>query len=75
MTEWATVGDYRRGLSSYDVKLAATPLLMRALPEPGAYEVLYDSAGLADDIAAGDRAANADVANIGDAPEQETSHS
>ena len=39
-TRWKNVGSYRRALSSYDVKLAAVPLLSRALDEPSAYEVV-----------------------------------
>lgn len=38
VTEWADVGSYRRALSSYDVKLAAVPVLSRAIEEPSAYE-------------------------------------
>jgi hypothetical protein len=38
VTRWADVGSYRRALSSYDVKVAAVPLLSRALDEPSAYE-------------------------------------
>lgn len=38
--EWESVGAYRRALSSYEVKLYATPLLAQALDEPSAYEVL-----------------------------------
>ena len=47
VTEWAGVGDYRRSLSSYDVRVHATPLLALAVPEPGAYELLLatDPAG------------------------------
>jgi hypothetical protein len=37
-TTWANVGSYRRALSSYDVKVAAVPLLSRAIDEPSAYE-------------------------------------
>ena len=43
VTEWEGVGAYRRALSSYDVKLAATEVLLRAVQEPGAFEVV-DSA-------------------------------
>ncbi len=42
VTEWDSVGAYRRGLSAYDVKLAATPLLLRARDEPGAVSVELD---------------------------------
>jgi quinol monooxygenase YgiN len=40
ITEWESVGAYRRALSSYEVKLHATPLLAEALDEPSAFEVL-----------------------------------
>lgn len=40
VTEWATVGAWRRALSSYEVKLRATELLALALDEPSAFEVL-----------------------------------
>ena len=40
VTRWKDVGSYRRGLSSYDVKVGAVPLLSRAIDEPSAYEPL-----------------------------------
>ncbi len=40
ITEWESVGAYRRALSAYDVKLTAVPVLSRALDEPGAYELV-----------------------------------
>jgi quinol monooxygenase YgiN len=40
VTEWESVGAYRRALSSYDVKVQASPLLAEALDEPSAYEIL-----------------------------------
>ena len=40
VTEWESVGAYRRAMGSYDVRAGATPLLSRALPEPSAYELL-----------------------------------
>jgi hypothetical protein len=43
-TEWINVGAYRRALSSYDVKTRAVPVMIHALDEPSAYEVLDDSA-------------------------------
>jgi quinol monooxygenase YgiN len=63
-TTWAQVGDYRRALSSYEVKLRAVPLMYRALDESSAYEELlrwepgtgvveHDSAVAADAGAAG----------------------
>jgi hypothetical protein len=40
VTEWESVGAYRRALGSYEVRARATPLLTRARPEPSAYEPL-----------------------------------
>ena len=42
VTEWASVGAYRRALGSYEVKLHATPLLAQALDRPSAFEELLD---------------------------------
>src|SRR4051794_41297507 len=39
-TTWTSVGDYRRALSAYDVKVSAVPLLSLALDEPTAFEEL-----------------------------------
>jgi heme-degrading monooxygenase HmoA len=43
VTEWESVGAYRRALGSYEIKAAATPLLSRALPEASAFEALVES--------------------------------
>jgi quinol monooxygenase YgiN len=43
-SHWESVGSYRRALSSFEVKLAAVPLLSQAIDEPTAYEVLYQRA-------------------------------
>lgn len=40
LTEWESVGAYRRGLGGYQVKLIATPLLSQALDQPSAFEEL-----------------------------------
>jgi len=40
LTEWESVGAYRRALGSYQVKLLATPLLADALDQPSAFEQL-----------------------------------
>jgi hypothetical protein len=42
LTEWASVGAYRRALSAYDVKVNATPLLAESRDEPSAFEVLAE---------------------------------
>ncbi|MDX6273940.1 MAG: hypothetical protein QOJ92_1150 [Frankiales bacterium] len=44
VTEWRDVGSYRRGMSGYEVKVQAWPLLAEAVPGPSAYEVLVRSA-------------------------------
>lgn len=56
VTEWRSVGAYRRALSAYQVKLDATPLLAEAEPEPAAYEVLAASDGGEITVTASDRA-------------------
>jgi quinol monooxygenase YgiN len=61
LTEWESVGAYRRALGGFDVKMHATPLLARAVAEPSAYEIL-------DEGAAGDRAPDADTTGPGDSP-------
>jgi antibiotic biosynthesis monooxygenase len=40
VTEWESVGAYRRALSSYDVKLRAVPVMYRCVDEPTAFEDL-----------------------------------
>jgi len=57
VTDWESVGAYRRALSAYEVKLHATALLAGSLDEPSAYEVLV-SAGAdgAVTVATSDRA-------------------
>ena len=44
VTEWESVGAYRRALGAYDVKLYATPLLARGRPEASAFEPLLTAA-------------------------------
>lgn len=39
-SEWEGVGAYRRGLASYDVRIALAPLMAYVLSEPGAYDVV-----------------------------------
>jgi hypothetical protein len=43
VTEWESVGAYRRALSSFDVKITAMPLLAESVDEPGAFEVLLSA--------------------------------
>ncbi|WDZ84755.1 antibiotic biosynthesis monooxygenase family protein [Micromonospora cathayae] len=44
VTEWESVGAYRRALGGFDVKVSATPLLAESLDEPSAYETLASAA-------------------------------
>ena len=62
VSEWDGVGAYRRALSSYDVRVSATPLLAEARDEPGAFEVLVavEGAGAAVTTASA-RASDADI--------------
>jgi hypothetical protein len=59
ITEWESVGAYRRALGAFDVKVHATPLLAVSLDEPSAFETLAEAApGAEVTITASDRAAN-----------------
>jgi hypothetical protein len=76
VTEWDSVGAYRRALSDFDVKVHALPLLSTGLGGPAAYEVLlsvdHPGAGV---HRASDRAPDAASAAPGGFPpprEQET---
>ncbi|WP_250009623.1 antibiotic biosynthesis monooxygenase [Actinoplanes sp. M2I2] len=40
VTEWESVGAYRRALGAFDVKVHATPLLAESIDEPSAFETL-----------------------------------
>jgi hypothetical protein len=64
LTEWDSVGSWRRALSSYDVKMSAVPLLSQASDEPSAYETLVvdDGAGVGLRELVSDRAPDADTA-------------
>ncbi|GAA1624940.1 antibiotic biosynthesis monooxygenase family protein [Actinoplanes couchii] len=57
ITEWESVGAYRRALGAFDVKVHATPLLALSLDEPSAFETLASAAPDADVVITGsDRA-------------------
>ena len=45
VTEWEAIGAYRRGLSSYDVKVSLAPLMTYVVAEPSAYEVVAGRRG------------------------------
>ncbi|HEY0167724.1 MAG TPA: antibiotic biosynthesis monooxygenase family protein [Jatrophihabitans sp.] len=64
LTEWESVGAYRRGLGGYQVKLIATPLLSQALDRPSAFEELLRISQDGQETARpSDRAADADWGN------------
>ena len=66
VSRWKTVGDYRRALSAFDVKLHAIPFLSHALDEPSAFETLHSNVGgLVSDFESF-RAVDADSFNLGD---------
>ena len=62
VTRWVGVGAYRRALSSFEVKVAAVPVLASAAADPSAFELLLavGPEGVAE--SAGDRAPDADTA-------------
>ncbi|GAB3158770.1 hypothetical protein GCM10027290_62530 [Micromonospora sonneratiae] len=58
VTEWESVGTYRRALSAFDVKVHSIPLLAESLDEPSAYEPLASAEPNGEVVAAvSDRAA------------------
>lgn len=58
VTEWESVGAYRRALGGFDVKVHATPLLSRSVDAPSAFETLASAEpGGAVVVATSDRAA------------------
>jgi heme oxygenase (mycobilin-producing) len=60
VTEWESVGAYRRALGAFDVKVHATPLLALSLNEPSAFETLASAAPGGDVVVeASDRAPKA----------------
>ena len=64
-TEWSGVGAYRRSLGSYDVKVAAAPLLSLSRDEPSAFEVLVADDQAVPIVRPSRRAADAETASIG----------
>lgn len=66
-TRWPSVGDYRRAMSAFDVKLHTLPLLYQAIDEPTTFEVLHVNgpAGAVDLPSA--RAADAESVRLGEA--------
>ena len=58
VTEWESVGAYRRALGNFDVKVHATPFLSESRDEPSAFETLASAEpGAAVVVTGSDRAA------------------
>jgi quinol monooxygenase YgiN len=66
VTEWASVGAFRRSLSAFDVKMYAAPLLGESIEEPAAYEVIVGVDGSVSEVAPSDRAADAGTTRVGE---------
>jgi hypothetical protein len=49
-TRWENVGSYRRALGSYEGKMHIQPLMVHALDEPSAYEVVEEGTDLNESI-------------------------
>jgi quinol monooxygenase YgiN len=67
VTEWDSVGSFRRSLSAFDVKVYAAPLLAEAVEEPSAYEVLRSAEGTVPSVRPSALAADAGSVRIGEA--------
>ncbi|HVF18905.1 MAG TPA: antibiotic biosynthesis monooxygenase family protein [Mycobacteriales bacterium] len=67
ITEWESVGAWRRALGGFDVKMKATPLLARSHDEPSAFEDLVVTVAGGQVEVVSDRAADADTVGIGEA--------
>jgi hypothetical protein len=67
VTRWASIGDHRRAMSSFEVKMHTVPMLSQSLDEPSAYEVLHHHGpdGIIDSASA--RAHDADSVGLGSA--------
>ncbi|MFY1637031.1 antibiotic biosynthesis monooxygenase [Solwaraspora sp. WMMB335] len=59
ITEWESVGTYRRALGAFDVRVHATPLLAESADEPSAFEALVTATPGAEPVLrSSDRAAD-----------------
>jgi quinol monooxygenase YgiN len=67
VTEWDSVGSFRRSLSAFDVKVYAAPLLAEAVEEPSAYEVLVSVDGGTPSVRPSALAADAGAVRVGEA--------
>jgi hypothetical protein len=67
VTEWDSVGSFRRSLSAFDVKVYAAPLLAEAVEEPSAFEVLVSAEGGTPAVRPSALAADAGSVRVGEA--------
>lgn len=67
VTRWRSVGDFRRAMSDFEVKMRTVPLLSQSIDEPTTFEVLHLNSpeGSADFTSA--RAKDADWVRLGQA--------
>ena len=67
ITRWPSVGDYRRAMSSFDVKMYTVPMLSASIDEPTTFELLHHNGpeGAFDFVSA--RASDADSVRLGEA--------
>ncbi|HEY0487797.1 MAG TPA: antibiotic biosynthesis monooxygenase [Mycobacteriales bacterium] len=68
VTEWDSVGSFRRALSAFDVKVHAAPLLAESIEEPSAYEVLLAAEGTVVSVRPSALAADAGTVRVGEPP-------
>ena len=67
ITEWDSVGSWRRALGGFDVKMKASPLLARSHDEPSAFEDLVVAGVDGQIVVVRDRAADAGTVGVGEA--------
>jgi hypothetical protein len=58
-SRWSSVGDYRRALSAYEMKVHGVPFLSQAIDEPTAFEVMFTVSPEGERAASGDLASDA----------------
>lgn len=66
-SRWSDVGAYRRGLSSFDVKIRAVPLLSTAVDESTAFEVVVSRTAAGEVVERSGLADDARSVNLGEA--------
>jgi heme oxygenase (mycobilin-producing) len=64
VTEWSSVGAFRRSLSGFDVKMYAAPLLAESIDEPAAFEVIVGVDGTVADVAPSGRTVEGVTAEV-----------